>query len=74
MLPVIDFGGGRLLPVVASFERASVSVMWFVSSPSTNTSLMMDVPIRILSPSFSSTLRTFSPLTNVPFVEPRSRS
>ena len=46
--------------------------MWFVSSPSTKTSLMIDVPMRMRSPSLSSTLRTFSPLTNVPFVEPRS--
>ena len=74
MLPAIDFGAAdwRLFAATAIFERASVSVRWLVFSPSTKTILMIDVPIRMRSPSLRSALRTFSPLTNVPLVEPRS--
>ena len=75
MLPAIDFGGAaeRLFAATAIFERASVlaSGGWSLS-PSTKTILMIDVPIRMRSPSLRSALRTFSPLTNVPLVEPRS--
>ena len=75
MLPDIDFGVVRLLAATAIFERASVSltlIALLVASPSTKTILMMEVPMRMRSPSFSSALRTFSPLTKVPFVDPKS--
>jgi hypothetical protein len=50
--------------------RASASDGW--ASALTATSLMIDVPMRIRSPSFNRIFFTFSPFTKVPLVEPRS--
>ena len=72
MLPDIDLGDGRWLAVTCIFERASFSDSASTLSPVTATSLMIDVPIRMRSPSLRSTLRIFSPLTKVPLVEPMS--
>ena len=60
----------RLWPVASNRWRASPSVT--TCDESTATSLMIDVPIRIRSPSLRRTFLIFSPLTKVPFVEPRS--
>ena len=75
MLPDIDLGAARRLAVACILERASISdsdTAGARASPLVATSLMMDVPTRIRSPSLSCMLRIFSPLTKVPLVEPRS--
>ncbi len=75
MLPDIDLGVTRRLAVTCILERASISdseAAGARASPLVATSLMMDVPTKMRSPSLSCMLRTFSPLTKVPLVEPRS--
>ena len=75
MLPDIDLGATRRLAVTCILERASISdseAAGARASPPPVTSLMMDVPTRMRSPSLSCMLRTFSPFTKVPLVDPRS--
>ncbi|HZJ64795.1 MAG TPA: hypothetical protein VFD36_14870 [Kofleriaceae bacterium] len=57
----------------ASRRRRASASLWLATWPSTATTLMIDVPTRMRSPSCSSARPAiFSPLTNVPFVEPMS--
>ena len=73
MLPDIVREGGRRVASTCIFERASVSeILLADTSPERATSFMIEVPIKMRSPSFNSMLRIFSPLTKVPLVEPKS--
>src|SRR5687767_12569314 len=58
-----------LRPTASRFWRASDADIGDLSEATT---LRIDVPIRMRSPSLRRVFLIFSPLTNVPFVEPRS--
>jgi hypothetical protein len=73
-LPVIE----EVFVTFAAWTAASSSFCFTAVSSSSSeaapwkTSFRMEVPIRIRSPSFSRACLIFSPLTKVPFVDPRS--
>jgi hypothetical protein len=71
MLPDIDLGTGRMIGGHLHLgARLRLRERLAGLAPLTATSLMIDVPMRMRSPSLRSTLRIFSPLTKVPLVEP----
>ena len=71
MLPDIDLAAGRLFAATANRDRASFSVRLELSSPAITTKLDDGGADQMRSPSRISEC-AFSPLTKVPFVDPRS--